>query len=189
MANALSLSRLLLALPFGWLMLRTDAGSALWAAAIFCLAIVTDLLDGPLARRRGTVSKLGGALDHGADFVFVSAGLLALAWRGAIPWLLPSLVALAFAQYVIDSLWIDRRPELRMSAIGRYNGIFYFVPVGVDIGVRLGLAALATPNRWLAWGLVGTTLISMADRLLASPARLRKAPDSPDAGKGDRSPR
>ncbi len=183
MANALSLCRVLLALPFGLLMLRTDPGSALWAAALFCIAILTDLIDGPLARRRGTVSKLGGALDHGSDFVFVSAGLLALAWRGAIPWLLPPLVALAFAQYVIDSLWIDRRPELRMSAIGRYNGIFYFVPSGVDIGVRLGLAVLARPNRWLGWLLVATTLISIGDRLLARSARLPGAPDSPDAGR------
>jgi phosphatidylglycerophosphate synthase len=135
------------------------------------------------------VSKLGGALDHGSDFVFVSVGLLALAWRGAIPWLLPPLVAIAFAQYVIDSLWIDRRPELRMSAIGRYNGIFYFVPAGVDIGVRLGLAVLARPNRWLGWLLVATTLISIGDRLLARSSRLSGAPDSPDAGRRDRSSR
>ncbi len=183
MANALSLSRLLLALPFGLLMLGSDAASALWAAALFCIAILTDLIDGPLARHQGTVSKLGGALDHGADFVFVTAGLSAMAWRGVIPWLLPLLIVLAFAQYVIDSLWIDRRRELRMSAIGRYNGILYFVPVGVDIGVRLGLAALASSNRWLGWLLVATTLISMGDRLLARPPRSRTAPDSHGEGR------
>lgn len=186
MANALSLGRLLLAVPFGWLMLRPDAESAGYAAALFCLAILSDLLDGPLARRRGTVSPLGGTLDHGADFVFVTAGLSAMAWRAVVPWLLPLLVVLAFTQYVIDSRQIEGRLGLSMSAIGRYNGILYFVPAGVDIAVRLGWAALAGPTRWIAWLLVATTLISMGDRWLA---RSRRAPGSPGAERSGRSQR
>jgi phosphatidylglycerophosphate synthase len=181
MAHALSLLRLVLAPCFSLLLLRLDRASALAAAALLCVAIATDLLDGPIARRRGTSSALGGALDHGADFLFVTLGLAAVAWRGDIPWLLPLLIVVAFAQYVLDSLWIERRDELRMSALGRYNGISYFVPLAGDILSRLGLLFLTGPVRWIAWLLVGTTLLSIGDRLLALLPRSRRAPGSHDA--------
>ena len=71
-------------------------------------AIVTDLTDGPLARRSGTASPFGGTFDHTTDFLFVVSGLAGGVVRGVIPWLLPVLVVAAFAQYVIDSYWLHR---------------------------------------------------------------------------------
>lgn len=171
MANLLSVSRLLLVVPFALLIARGGAQNAVWAAVLFALAIATDLADGPLARARGTASPLGRALDHGADFLFVCAGLFAAATRGALPWLLPVLVAIAFAQYVVDSFWLHRARELRMSALGRWNGILYFVPLGGAILVELGLAFLALPNTWVAWALVASTLASILDRAFAARAK------------------
>ncbi|HKC51306.1 MAG TPA: CDP-alcohol phosphatidyltransferase family protein [Myxococcota bacterium] len=167
MANALSLLRLFLVVPFAWLLARGDAGSALWAATLFCVAIASDLADGPLARARGTASGVGRALDHVADFAFVDAGLLTAASRGALPWLLPVLVAVAFLQYVVDSYWLQRAGELRMSGLGRWNGVLYFAPLGGVLLVDLGAGALAEPNRWLAWALCASTLLSIADRALS----------------------
>src|SRR5215468_4493684 len=127
MANLLSLLRLGLAFPFAWLVARGDGP---WlAATLFCVAIASDLADGPIARARGTASGIGRALDHFADFAFVDLGLFAAADRGAVPWILPLLVAVAFAQYVIDSYWLHRAGQLRMSALGRWNGVLYFVPL------------------------------------------------------------
>ncbi len=168
MANLLSLSRLLFVVPFALLVARGGAENAVWAAALFALAIATDLADGPLARARGTASPLGRALDHGADFLFVCSGLFAAATRGALPWLLPVLVAIAFAQYVIDSYWLHRARELRMSALGRWNGILYFVPLGGAILVELGLGFVAAPTVWVAWALIATTLASILDRTFAA---------------------
>jgi CDP-diacylglycerol--glycerol-3-phosphate 3-phosphatidyltransferase len=167
MANALSLLRLLLVAPFAWLVARGDSQSALWAATLFCVAIATDLADGPLARARGTASGVGRALDHAADFAFVDAGLFASAAHGAVPWLLPALVAVAFAQYVVDSYWLQRAGELRMSQLGRWNGVLYFVPLGGALLVALGASALAAPNHWVAWALVASTAFSIGDRALS----------------------
>src|SRR3954469_24328056 len=105
MANALTAARLLLAVPFAWLMARADARSAALAGLVLAAAIVTDVLDGPLARRRGTATAAGGLFDHTVDFLFVTSGLAAVAARGAVPWILPFLVVAAFAQYVADSYW------------------------------------------------------------------------------------
>lgn len=163
MANLLSAARLALALPFAWLVLHGHAA----AAALFALGIFTDLLDGPIARRRGSASDLGRLLDHSADFGFVSAGLWAAACRGAVPLLLPLAITLAFAQYVLDSRFLHRQPGLRMSRLGRWNGILYFVPLGGVCLTDLGVPGLELATRISAWALVATTVLSTADRMLA----------------------
>jgi CDP-diacylglycerol--glycerol-3-phosphate 3-phosphatidyltransferase len=167
-ANLLSALRLLLVVPFAVLLARGGFANAALASALFALAIATDLADGRLARARGTASAFGRALDHGADFLFVCTGLAVAASTGAIPWLLPALVALAFAQYVVDSYVLHRARELRMSALGRWNGILYFVPLGGVLLVALGLEFLREPTRWVAWTLVVATLASIADRTFAA---------------------
>ena len=174
MANALSAFRLLLVLPFAWTVLQVSAQAA---ALFFMLAIASDLLDGRIARRRGTAGPVGRALDHGADFAFVTAGLAAAAARDLLSWLLPVLVALAFAQYAIDSYLLHRERQLRMSALGRWNGVLYFVPVGGVILADLGLAWLAPLMPAVAWLLVASTLASIADRLFELGRRRPTAPD------------
>ena len=143
-------------------------GDAGFALAFYAVGVVTDLVDGPVARRRGEVSRLGGFFDHATDAFFVSLGLLALSVRGEIPLVLPGLVALAFVQYAVDSRVQESRP-LRASALGRWNGIAYFVFLGVPVARDAMGISWPGPGvvRFLAWGLVASTLVSMVDRFLA----------------------
>ena len=178
MANALTAVRLLLVLPFGFFMAKGDERSAIFALAAWVMAVITDLLDGPIARRRGTVTAWSGTFDHTSDFLFVTSGLFAGAVRGAFPWILPVLITLAFAQYVIDSYWIHRRTKLRGSKLGRYNGILYFVPTIIDSLIRMGVLFLQPVLTILVWLLVLSTLVSMGQRLLlrSSPEQLASGP-------------
>lgn len=166
MANALTAVRLLLVLPFAFLMTKGETRYAVFSLIVIVVALATDFLDGPVARRTGTVSALGGTFDHTSDFLFVSCGLFACAYRGAVPWILPALITAAFAQYFIDSYWIHRHGGLRRSRLGRYNGILYFVPLCVDIVIRLGLRFLHPLLTLLVWALVLSTLVSMGQRLM-----------------------
>jgi phosphatidylglycerophosphate synthase len=166
MANILTAVRLLLVLPFAFFMARGDVRSAELAALAMAGAIATDVLDGPVARRRGTVSAMSGTFDHTSDFLFVTCGLFAGAFRGAFPWILPVLITAAFAQYFIDSYWVHRQRALRKSQLGRYNGILYFVPLCVDIFIRMGAYALSPLLTLLVWMLVLSTLVSMGQRLM-----------------------
>ncbi|MGD0909935.1 MAG: CDP-alcohol phosphatidyltransferase family protein [Candidatus Acidiferrales bacterium] len=125
MANALTALRLLLVAPFAFFMARGDVRSAAVALAIWGVALLTDFLDGPIARRRGTVTALSGTFDHTTDFIFVTSGIFAGAYRGAFPWILPVLIVAAFAQYFIDSYWIHRHAKLRGSKLGRYKTAFF----------------------------------------------------------------
>ena len=114
-ANLLSAARLACIPPS---VLAVLAGHWHIAAACFTTAVVTDFLDGPVARHRGDASPLGGLLDHATDAAFVAATLGALAAAGWITPLLPVLVVAAFVQYVIDSHAFEGH-SLRTSRLGR----------------------------------------------------------------------
>ena len=168
MANALTAIRLLLVLPFAFFMAKGDRASGIVALVLWMVALITDLLDGPIARRRGTVTGISGTFDHTSDFLFVTSGLFAGATRGAFPLVLPILIVAAFAQYVIDSYWIHRHAKLRGSKLGRYNGMFYFIPPCMDALIRIGFSFLQPLLNVLVWLLVLTTLVSMSQRLMLS---------------------
>lgn len=166
MANALTAARLLLVLPFAFFMARVDQHSAIFALVVWSVALLTDFLDGPIARRTGTVTTLSGTFDHTTDFLFVTCGLFAGARRGAFPWILPVLITAAFAQYFVDSYWIHRQGKLRVSKLGRYNGMLYFVPTCMEPLIRLGLRFLQPLLIVLVWLLVLSSLVSMGQRLM-----------------------
>jgi phosphatidylglycerophosphate synthase len=109
---------------------------------------------------------MGGTFDHTSDFLFVTSGLFAGASRGAFPWILPALITAAFAQYFIDSYWIHRHGGLRRSKLGRYNGMLYFVPLCVELAIRLGAPFLRPALTLLVWALAASTVISMGQRLV-----------------------
>jgi len=72
-ANVLTVSRMLLSFPLVWI---APLSSAFYV--FYTLAGVTDMLDGPVARRTGTMSREGAMLDSIADVVFLAAALVAL---------------------------------------------------------------------------------------------------------------
>jgi phosphatidylglycerophosphate synthase len=164
-ANLLTAIRLALAVPCAMAVVSGD-----WplAAALFALAVITDLLDGPLARRLNHASRVGGLFDHATDALFVTCTLGGLATAGYLTWALPCLVAAAFMQYALDSRALAGK-HLRTSYLGRMNGIAYFFAAGIPI-VKEGLA-LPWPSaaliQGLAWVLVLTSIVSMGDRARA----------------------
>jgi phosphatidylglycerophosphate synthase len=165
-ANGLSLLRILLAPA---LVLAVTKSAAAAAAALFWLAVATDVADGRVARRRGEVTPYGRLFDHAADATFVSASAAALASMGALPVALPPLIAAAFLQYAFDSRSLALG-ELRRSRLGHWNGIAYYVIVAVPVmRDALGLAWPGTGFvRAFGWLLVASTLVSISVRLRAA---------------------
>lgn len=158
--------------------------TAPWALlGLLILAVVSDYYDGTVARRLSTASPRGQLFDHGTDCCFVTAGLVCGALIGTVPWLLPLLVAAAFSQYVLDSRFLHRQKSLRMSSLGKWNGIFYFVPLFLIAAARLPLPFLSAPQQTmlsdllqqattvLCIGLIISTGASIVDRALARPSR------------------
>jgi len=83
--NALTLTRLLLALPLGLLILRENYH---WALATGAFAGITDALDGFFARRLQALSRFGAILDPIADKILVTVTFLCFAQVELVPWYL-----------------------------------------------------------------------------------------------------
>jgi CDP-diacylglycerol--glycerol-3-phosphate 3-phosphatidyltransferase len=75
----LSISRILLALALLPVTYFTESG-ALGTAfmVIYTLAGLTDLFDGPIARKFGWTSKIGANLDGSADYFFIAVALITI---------------------------------------------------------------------------------------------------------------
>ena len=192
MADFLTAFRLLLIVPVCWAILEPGLMPAWVLLLLLLLAVVSDYCDGILARRHGTASPGGQLFDHGSDCCFVTAGLACAAYSGAtgagptaaitatttdsagaVPWLLPVLIGMAFIQYVLDSRLLHRQKALRMSALGKWNGILYFVPLFLLAVARLPLPSALVDLLQEALGalcllLIITTAASIIDRALAS---------------------
>jgi phosphatidylglycerophosphate synthase len=178
-ANLLTAIRLLLVVPTALLIAADHPRAAVLAAIAIVIAIATDLADGPVARRTGTASPMGGTFDHTTDFLFVVSGMAGGVSRGVFPWILPALVVTAFVQYAVDSRWLQKGKGLRGSRLGRYNGILYFVPICGDTLVRLGLAFLRPGVTLVCWLLVVSTVVSIGQRAWALRQARRTVPGLP----------
>jgi CDP-diacylglycerol--glycerol-3-phosphate 3-phosphatidyltransferase len=91
--NFLSAFRMILVVPFA-LVLTSDLPNARWwAVGIALLAMLTDKLDGDLARHLHAESEWGRILDPLADKVAVATFAIILLWLGIIPlWFVVVLV-------------------------------------------------------------------------------------------------
>lgn len=182
MANLLTTIRLGLIVPLA--MAFADPGflSSAMLALGLSLAIASDYLDGKAARYFGTASARGMLFDHGTDFLFVTACLAGLAVQGQVSFLLPVFITIAFSQYVIDSYFLYRQKQLRMSMLGRWNGILYFVPLVAVVIARLSDGAVSGfaygVVQVLGYGLLLSTLASIVDRGLAPFRTPNKTPNS-----------
>ena len=132
---------------------------------LYLAAVITDMVDGPVARHLDIDSAWGGLLDHGSDAFFVIVGLTALSLHLEVTLILPVLIGLAFLQYVFDS-GAHLGEHLIASQLGRYNGIAYFALIGLMLGAE-GLPMLEpikVPMIIVYWLLSLSTLLSIFDR-------------------------
>ena len=75
--NAITIARMVMALPLLWLLVNGHYPQAFWLALV---AGASDALDGLLAQRFGWRSALGGLLDPIADKLLMSVCFLGLWW-------------------------------------------------------------------------------------------------------------
>ncbi len=93
--NALTVLRILLVPVFGWLLLThggDSTGYRLAAFGVFVVAMITDSVDGDLARRKGLVTDFGKVTDPIADKALVGMGLVALSVIGLVPWWITAVI-------------------------------------------------------------------------------------------------
>ncbi len=92
LANIITVLRLML-VPFAFAVL-VDGRNDVLSFLLFAIAASTDWLDGQIARRTGTVTEIGKAIDPLVDRLLIAAGVLGLYLGGRIPlWIVAFLLA------------------------------------------------------------------------------------------------
>ncbi|TVR87179.1 MAG: CDP-alcohol phosphatidyltransferase family protein [Saprospirales bacterium] len=100
-----------------------------------CISLVSDILDGNLARLMNLQSDFGAALDNLGDiltYILALLGLFVFKWADIAPhaWILWTFLAVFVLSYIVSFLRFGKIPGLHLySAVtaGYIQGIFFFV--------------------------------------------------------------
>lgn len=148
--NGLTLTRLVLALPLGVLILRQEFG---WALLVGSVAGITDALDGFLARRLGVLSRFGAALDPIADKVLITVAFLCFAQAQLIPWYLALTVIARDVVIVCGALCYYRLIGPFEFAATRLSKINMFVQLFFCVLLLVAQLLPAIPPRFISGGI------------------------------------
>ncbi len=154
--NALTAFRIVLVPVFAWMLLAhpDEPHWRLLTAGVFTLAILTDSLDGYLARRHNLVTKFGKLADPIADKALTGMALICLSIIGELWWW--ATVVILVREWGITIL---RFAMLRYGVMAAGRGgkiktfvqaiaiILYLLPLGALAAWSPVLAAVAT---WIA---------------------------------------
>ncbi len=107
--NLLSAVRMFLAVPFALVMTSEIAGARWWGVGIILAGMLTDKLDGDLARYLHCESEWGRILDPLADKVAVATVSLVLLWLGVVPLWFVLLLILRDLLILAGGLYLKKR--------------------------------------------------------------------------------
>jgi CDP-diacylglycerol--glycerol-3-phosphate 3-phosphatidyltransferase len=96
-ANVLTVLRIAMVPLFGWALLHDGGDSATWrwiAFAIFAVAMITDKIDGDLARKHNLITDFGKIADPIADKAITGMAFIGLSIVGDIWWWVTIVVLL-----------------------------------------------------------------------------------------------
>ena len=170
--NALSLMRLGAGLVVVWLAGGSPRPG--WVLAAMGVGLVTDYLDGAVARARGQQSQLGAYLDPVADKVLVVGCVWAL-WRWGMvkAAMVGAMVAVEAHALLLPPIHVLLRlatrrplwplPRVRPRAWGKYKtGFVGGGLVGIMVGAGWGLGWLEQLGRLAVWGGIGAGAVASA---------------------------
>jgi CDP-diacylglycerol--glycerol-3-phosphate 3-phosphatidyltransferase len=158
--NALTAFRILLVPVFAWMLLShpDDPWWRLSTAAVFTLAILTDSLDGHLARKHNIITKFGKLADPIADKALTGMALIGLSIIGELSWWVTVIIlvrewgvtALRFAMLRYGVMAANRGGKIK-TAVQAVAIIVYLLPLAtvapwahVVAMIIMGLALLIT---------------------------------------------
>lgn len=136
LANALTVARFLLVPVF---LLELFAGdghetaSRIAAFVVFAVAIVTDRLDGALARSYGMVTRFGTLADPIADKVLIGAALIGLSMLGDLPWWVTVLILSREVGITVLRFVVLHRGVIPSSRGGKLKTLVQAVAIGLFV--------------------------------------------------------
>jgi cardiolipin synthase len=181
LANWLTTLRILLIPVFVTLLVYRRPAEAFF---VFCLASLTDLLDGYIARTRGRQTRLGAFLDPVADKLLLTSAFVTLTYLKVIPFWIAAVVVsrdlvLSVGVLVIHVAGGTVHPA--PSWIGKLSTVFQMATVLAAM-ISFYFGTLHALPKALAWATAAFTVTSGLQYIIQGLKQL-----NPPAGVGERS--
>lgn len=151
--NAISFYRLI---SFPVVLVLALLGKEQWFVVLISINLVSDIVDGFIARTFNIVTKFGAAVDNLADigtYILALYGLFAFRWQEVQPhaWLLYIFLSVFVLSYIVAFARFGKVPGLHLYsavAAGYLQGAFFFVLFVWDFhlwfyGIALGWGTIA----------------------------------------------
>lgn len=171
LANWLTIVRILLVPVFVTLLVY---GRVRLALAAFVLAGLTDMLDGYIARTRGTKTRLGAFLDPLADKLLLTASFVTLTYKfpRVLPFWLTAIVLSRDLVLILVAVLImltGGQVQPAPTMLGKTSTVFQMLTVGIALLIVAGVGLWAPLRPSLYWITAGLTVASGIQYLLLSP--------------------
>ena len=126
LANVISFIRLCMA-PFALALLVS--GNDIAATAVFALSAATDFLDGQIARRTHTVSRVGQLLDPMVDRLLMICAVVGLLIVGRLPVWVVVLVLVRDGLMLLGGSYLYKKYRIRVPVVyaGKVATTFMFI--------------------------------------------------------------
>jgi cardiolipin synthase (CMP-forming) len=132
--NALTTSRLALIPLFVAFMVQAADAHTWRAGTVFCVAGITDQVDGFLARRWRVESRFGKIADPLADRLMIDAAIILLVAYGRLPWVgLAVIAARDLLLFVGWRILAPRGIDLDVNLLGKGATWLLYLAVGCRI--------------------------------------------------------
>lgn len=159
-ANIVTVVRIFMAPVFIWLLLADggDLGYLRYiAAGLFVFAIVTDTVDGILARRQNLVTDLGKILDPIADKVLIGGGLIALSILGELWWWVTIVILIREFGITIFRFAVIRTRVIPAVASGKLKTVLQAVAISLMLFPFWTI--VGQWEHWLGWVVMAAALV------------------------------
>jgi len=176
-ANVLTMVRILLVPVFVACMLAGGTAWRLAALAAFCVASLTDVLDGRLARRRGLVTDFGKIADPVADKALTGAALICLSALGELSWWVTGVIMFREIGVTVLRFWVIRRGVIAASRGGKLKTLLQVIAICLYI-LPASLSPPAAVRGLVMAAAVVVTVVTGVDYVQQA-MRLRRSEPAP----------
>ncbi|MFE6052461.1 CDP-diacylglycerol--glycerol-3-phosphate 3-phosphatidyltransferase [Kitasatospora sp. NPDC056446] len=173
-ANMLTMVRVLLVPVFVALLFADGGHNPKWRAvawASFAVAMITDLFDGELARRKGLVTDFGKIADPIADKAIMGAALIGLSLLGDLPWWVTAVILARELGITLMRFWVIRYGVIPASRGGKLKTLTQGTAVGMYV---LPLTGWLATGRAVLMGLAVLLTVGTALDYVGQALRLRR---------------
>lgn len=143
------------------------------AFAVFAVAVVTDRIDGQLARSRGEVTEFGKLADPIADKALMGAALIGLSMLGDLPWWVTGIILVREIGVTVLRLAVLHRGVIPASRGGKLKTLVQALAIGLFI---LPLPGVWHTGAWVVmWVAVVLTVATGVDYVISAVRNPRPA--------------